>query len=52
MGKIRIQDLDFSDYIMPLIKQNFKVKFVDEKPIPPKKKDNWIGKNKRVRNRH
>lgn len=54
--KIRIQELHIYDEERPQRKvENPKKRGriqVDEKDFPTKKKDSWIGKNKRDANRH
>ena len=55
MGKIRLQDIDIYNEERPVrVKDVPKKKGriqVDEKDFPTKKKDSWIGKNKRDANR-
>lgn len=55
MGKIRIQDIDIYNEERPRRVENNPKKrgriHVDEKEFPQKKKDTWIGKNKKNRMR-
>lgn len=54
MKKIRIQDLDIWDEERPQRKNDNPKKKgriqVDEKEFPQKKKDSWIGRNKKYSN--